>query len=88
VILASIGQRGVQMAPGLDDVFEKRIAPVLDVAQIGGCFAPGQVAHKRFAQVDAVQAGTHKGKVVHAQGSRVTHHLRCGTWWTASALGH
>src|ERR1035437_3724803 len=62
------------MAPGLDDLLEERITPVLDIAQIGRGLRPGQVALEGLAQINAQETGAYKGEVVNAQRSGVLHH--------------
>ena len=78
---------GIQITAGLNDLLEQGIAAVLDVAQIRGGLRPGQVAQEGVPQIQAEQAGTHKGEVVNTQGTGVKNNPGLGARGAARAPG-
>lgn len=80
-------QRCVQMPAGFDDLFQKRVASILDVAQIGGGLRPSQVAVEGLAQIQTQETGANKGKVVNAQRARVLDHFGFGAAWSSRPAG-
>ena len=78
---------GIPVSAGLNDLVEEGVTAVLDVAQIGGGLAPGQVAVKRCTQVQAQQAGAHESEVVDTQCAGIEHDGGFGAGRAAAAGG-
>ena len=79
-----IGQTGVEVAASIDDLFEQIFTPILNVAQVGGGLAPGQVPFERMGKIEAPEACSHERKVMNTQCSSVADNLRFGSWGSAA----
>ena len=72
------------MPDSIDDLFEQIVTPVLDVAQVGGGLAPGQVPLERMGKIEAPEARSYESKVVDTQCSGISDNLRFGAWGAAA----
>lgn len=78
-------EREVESPAGVEHLAQQLGAAVLDVAQVGGLLAPGQVALERGGQIHADEARTQEREVVNAELARRAHRAGVGAAWAAGA---
>jgi hypothetical protein len=78
-----LGKCGIQMPTGFNDLLEQGIPSVLDIAQVGGGLAPGQIPLKGFPQIQTQETGAHKRKMVDAKGAGIPYDLGFGAFGAA-----